>query len=62
MDVPTADPAPLPETPDLQGAYPRLSDEQVQSLSAHGERRATRPGEILYRAGDENYDFFVVLA
>ena len=62
MDVPTADPAPLPETPDLQGAYPRLSDEQVQSLSAHGERRATRPGEILYRAGEENYDFFVVLA
>ncbi|MET1040668.1 MAG: FAD-dependent oxidoreductase [Acidimicrobiales bacterium] len=62
MDVPTADPAPLPETPDLQGAYPRLSDEQVQILSAHGERRATRPGEILYRTGDENYDFFVVLA
>ena len=50
MDVSTTDPAPLPETPDLQGAYPRLSHEQLQALSAHGERRATRPGQVLYRA------------
>ena len=62
MDVSTTDPAPLPETPDLQGAYPRLSHEQLQALSAHGERRATRPGQALYREGDEDYDFFVVLA
>ena len=62
MDVSTTGPVPLPETPDLQGAYPRLSGEQLQTLSAHGERRATRPGEVLYREGDEDYDFFVVLA
>ncbi len=62
MDVSTTGPVPLPETPDLQGAYPRLSDEQLQALSAHGERRATRPGQVLYREGDEDYDFFVVLA
>ena len=62
MDVPTTDPVPLPETPDLQGAYPRLGDEQVQILSTHGERRATRPGQVLYRKGDERYDFYVVLA
>ena len=62
MDVATTGPVPLPETPDLQGAYPRLSDEQLQALSAHGERRATRPGQVLYREGDQDYDFFVVLA
>ena len=62
MDVSTTDPVPLPETPDPQGAYPRLSDEQLQALSAHGERQPTRPGQVLYRAGDERYDFFVVLA
>ena len=62
MDVSTTGPVPLPETPDLQGAYPRLSGEQLQALSAHGERRATRPGQVLYREGDEDYDFFVVLA
>jgi CRP-like cAMP-binding protein len=62
MDVPTTDPVPLPETPDLQGAYPRLGDEQVQILSTHGERRATRPGQVLYRKGDERYDFYVVLS
>ena len=39
-----------------------MSDEQLQALSAHGERRATRPGQVLYREGDEDYDFFVVLA
>jgi thioredoxin reductase (NADPH) len=41
---------------------PRLSDEQVASLAARGERRPTRPGEVLYREGEEDYDFFVVLA
>jgi thioredoxin reductase (NADPH) len=62
MDVSTTGPVPLPETPDLQGAYPRLSGEQLQALSAHGERQPTRPGQVLYREGDEDYDFFVVLA
>jgi thioredoxin reductase (NADPH) len=52
---------PLPETPDHDGAYPRLTDEQIAALSQHGERRATHAGEVLFREGDEDYDFFIVL-
>jgi thioredoxin reductase (NADPH) len=49
------------ETPDLQGAYPRLSDAQVAALTALGERRAAQPEEVLFREGQRNCDFFVVL-
>jgi thioredoxin reductase (NADPH) len=51
----------LVETPDRFGAYPRLSDEQIAALTPHGERRTTSPDEILFRQGDEHYDFYVVL-
>ena len=30
-------------------------------LERHGERRRTEAGEVLFREGDERYDFFVVL-
>jgi thioredoxin reductase (NADPH) len=50
------------ETPDLQGAYPRLSAGQIAALAALGQRRDTQPEEILFREGDRNCDFFVVLA
>ena len=30
-------------------------------LARHGERRRTEPDEVLFREGDERYDFFVVL-
>jgi thioredoxin reductase (NADPH) len=53
--------APLEETPDADGAFPRLSDEQIGMLAQHGERRSTTQGEVLFREGDERYDFFVVL-
>jgi thioredoxin reductase (NADPH) len=53
---------PVEETPDLHGAYPRLSDAQIKALAPHGERRPTRAGEVLFREGDEEYDFFVILA
>ena len=49
------------ETPDLQGAYPRLSDAQVAALTALGQRRAAQPEEVLFREGQRNCDFFVVL-
>jgi len=51
----------LEETPDLQGAYPRLDDEQIAALAALGSRRAVRPQQILFREGDRDYDFHVVL-
>ncbi|MCW2939346.1 MAG: cyclic nucleotide-binding protein [Actinomycetia bacterium] len=59
---PTSDPCDdVAETPDLQGAYPRLSDAQIAALASQGQRRATDSGEILFREGDRNCDFFVVL-
>src|SRR5579863_2390698 len=50
------------ETPDLQGAFPRLSDEQIAALDAQGWRQFTRPGDVLFAEGDRECDFFVVLA
>jgi thioredoxin reductase (NADPH) len=57
----TTEPAKLAETPDLHGAFPRLSEEQIGLLAQQGARRRTEAGEILFREGDERYDFFVVL-
>ena len=51
-----------PETPDRDGAFPRLGDGQIEALSRDGERRRTEAGEVLFRQGDRDYDFFVVLA
>jgi thioredoxin reductase (NADPH) len=48
------------ETPDLQGAFPRLSDAQIAALDA--QRRPTQPGDVLFAEGDRDWDFFVVLA
>lgn len=48
------------ETRDQQGAFPRLSDDALAAFDEHGTRRATREGELLFREGDEGYDFFVV--
>jgi thioredoxin reductase (NADPH) len=63
-DRAAAEPSPCgapPETPDLYGAYPRLDDAQVTALAALGQRRAVQPGEVLFREGDRNCDFFVIL-
>jgi thioredoxin reductase (NADPH) len=51
----------IEETPDRDGAFPRLSQDQIERLSAHGDRRPTEADEVLFRAGDVDYDFFVVL-
>jgi thioredoxin reductase (NADPH) len=59
--VTTTEPVRLPESPDLDGAFPRLSERQLQALAAHGVRRRTRQGEVLYQEGDERCDFFVIL-
>jgi thioredoxin reductase (NADPH) len=50
------------ETPDAYGAYPRLSDAHLAVLAGLGERRAVRPRTVLFREGDQNCHFFVVLA
>jgi thioredoxin reductase (NADPH) len=59
--VTSTHPEPLPETPDIDGAFPRLTDGQIAKLADRGERRPTRPGQVLYREGDESPDFYVVL-
>ena len=50
------------ETPDLDGAHPRLSAEQIDALLPHGERRPIRRGDVLLREGEEYHDFLVILA
>ncbi|MBO2448629.1 FAD-dependent oxidoreductase [Actinomadura barringtoniae] len=51
----------LEETPDLNGAFPRMSDAQLALLAAHGTRRTTERGDVLFREGDQCPDFFVIL-
>jgi thioredoxin reductase (NADPH) len=54
--------ASLPETPDMYGAYPRLSEMQIATLEAGGERRAVAPGEILVREGTQTQSLYVILS
>jgi thioredoxin reductase (NADPH) len=51
----------LPETPDPYGAFPRLSEQQIEALAAHGQRRPTETSEVLFQEGDPSCDFFVIL-
>jgi thioredoxin reductase (NADPH) len=51
----------LVETPDRDGAFPRLSEEQLARLSAEGTRRRADAGEVLFREGEKRWDFHVVL-
>ncbi|MCW2980217.1 MAG: Thioredoxin-disulfide reductase, partial [Solirubrobacterales bacterium] len=55
------EPTEVAETPDRDGAFPRLSESQIEKLTAHGRRSPTMVGERLYRQGDSSYDFFVIL-
>jgi thioredoxin reductase (NADPH) len=54
-------PGDITETPDPQGAYPRLSDAQIAALTGQGDRRGTQPGEVLFGEGERDCDFYVVL-
>ena len=38
------------------GAYPRLSDAQIAALAAQGQRRETRPEEVLFCEDDRDCD------
>ena len=54
--------APPGETPDLSGAYPRLSEERIRMLSGYGSRRPTSRGELLIVEGRPDEAFIVVLS
>ena len=56
-----AAPGTLPETPDHDGAFPRLDDDHLRRLEPLGRRRRTEAGEVLFREGDQDYAFFVIL-
>jgi thioredoxin reductase (NADPH) len=48
------------ETVDRDGAFPRLDESQRAQLRELGGVRAVEPGEVLFAAGDESSDFFVI--
>jgi thioredoxin reductase (NADPH) len=50
-----------PETPDHDGAYPRLTEDQIARLGVDGRRRPVRRSDVLFREGDVRYDFHIVL-
>ncbi|MEU8607169.1 FAD-dependent oxidoreductase [Actinoplanes sp. NPDC048791] len=50
------------ETPDLAGAYPRLTDRQLGQLCRRGRRRPVRAGDVLVAEGQRERDFMVVLS
>src|ERR1700744_114997 len=56
-----SEPTEAAETPDRDGAYPRLSEGQIEVLTARGRRARTTVGGGRYPQGDSPYDFFVIL-
>jgi NhaA family Na+:H+ antiporter len=55
-------PADLPETPDSAGAFPRLTDAQVALVERFADRLQCAPGDTLFREGDPEYAFHVVVS
>jgi thioredoxin reductase (NADPH) len=52
----------MEERPADERGYPRLSDSQRARLAQLGTVRRTTAGEVLFREGEDSYDFFVVEA
>jgi thioredoxin reductase (NADPH) len=50
----------LPETPERDGAFPRLDEDQLARLRRLGRLRRVERGERLFAAGDPTSDFFVI--
>jgi CRP-like cAMP-binding protein len=61
-DVPADVPADLPESPDRDGAFPRLTDEQIALVERSATRLRCAPGDTLFREGDAGYAFHVVVS
>jgi thioredoxin reductase (NADPH) len=47
---------------DDEVAFPTLDASEIAFLESIGERREVDAGDHLYRAGDETYDFFVIVS
>ena len=52
----------LAETPDVGGAYPRLSHEDVERLRRRGRTQPIQRGDVLVEEGQRERDFYVVLS
>jgi thioredoxin reductase (NADPH) len=50
----------VPETVERDGAFPRLDEDQRARLRELGRLREVETGEVLFAAGDESSDFFVI--
>ncbi|MCW2631771.1 MAG: cyclic nucleotide-binding protein [Pseudonocardia sp.] len=50
------------ETPDVDGAFPRLDAAQLEQLGVHGERRPVEPGDVLFLEGERTDSFYVILS
>ena len=48
------------EAVDRDGAFPRLDEVQLARLRELGRVRSVEPGDVLFSAGDEGTDFFVI--
>ena len=52
---------PLDETPDDDGAWPRLTDAQLARLASVGDRRRFEAGDVLFGEGDLVSELIVIL-
>jgi thioredoxin reductase (NADPH) len=50
----------VPETVDPHAAFPRLDESQMAQFRTLGHPRKVEPGEVLFSAGDQDADFFVI--
>ena len=50
------------ETQDSHEAFPRLTADQLEVLQVRGQRRPTKVGDIVYRAGEHVSNLLVVLS
>jgi thioredoxin reductase (NADPH) len=50
----------MPESPERDGAFPRLDEGQLARLRGLGEVRDVEPGDVLFAEGDATSDFFVI--
>jgi thioredoxin reductase (NADPH) len=50
------------EPPNRNGAFPRLDAERIDQLRAVGQTRQVQQGDVLFQAGDQGYDLFVVVS
>jgi thioredoxin reductase (NADPH) len=60
-DPPSADPQPLLTADPADPRFPAFGRDVLAGLAEFGDEREVAAGDVLYRAGDERWDFFVLL-